>query len=236
MPASVGSLFGQHARLAVRRDLLRPRRVDERLAEQELAGRAIVHVEEAVAVRHHHDLARPAADREIGEHRHLVRVPVVRVVRRVLEVPLQRAGVRIERDERIGVEVGAGPALAVPVGVRVAGAPVKKVQRGIVGAGEPRRRAAALPDVALPGVAARLARRRNRVEAPEALAGLRIVGVDEAAVRELAAGDADDHLVVDDERRAGARRSRPSPSPSRCRRSPCRSSSRARRSARRASP
>src|SRR6185503_20766490 len=113
--------------------------------------------------------------------------PVVRVVWRVLEMPLQRAGIRIQREERIGVEIGARTALAIPVRVRIAGAPVEQVQRRVVGAGEPRRRAAALPDVALPGVAARFARRRNRVEAPQALAALRIVRIDEAAVRELAA-------------------------------------------------
>ena len=39
------------------------------------------------------------------------------------------------------------------------------------------------------------------VEAPRALAGLRVVGVDEAANAVLAAGDADDHLVLDDQRR-----------------------------------
>src|SRR5690348_9543958 len=104
-------------------------------------------------------------------------------------MPLQLARVRIEREERAGVQVVARPALAVPVRVRVADAPIEQVQLRIVGARQPRRAAAALPDLAFPRVAARLAGSGNRVEAPDAIAGRRIVRVEEAAVRELAAGD-----------------------------------------------
>ena len=46
---------------------------------------------------------------------------------------------------------------------------------------------------------------RDGVEAPRALAGLRVVRVDESADAVLGAGDADDHLVLDDERREGHR-------------------------------
>jgi hypothetical protein len=42
------------------------------------------------------------------EHRHLDRVVVVDVVRRELVVPLERAGIRVERDDRVGVEFVAG--------------------------------------------------------------------------------------------------------------------------------
>ena len=61
--------------------------VDERLGDDHLAGDAIERVEEPVAVGEHHDLARLAVDRQVGEHRHLGRVPVVHVVRRELVVP-----------------------------------------------------------------------------------------------------------------------------------------------------
>ena len=70
----------------------------ERLGDDHLAGRAIERVVEAVAVGEHHDLARLSADGEIGEDRHLGRVPVVHVVRRELVVPLELAGVGVERD------------------------------------------------------------------------------------------------------------------------------------------
>jgi hypothetical protein len=47
------------------------------------------------------------------------------------------------------------------------------------------------------------ARTGNRREAPQARAGRRIVGVDEAANPELPAGDAGDDLVLHRQRRAG---------------------------------
>jgi hypothetical protein len=68
-------------------DLLGPRRLDERLGDDHFAGDAIDGVEEAVAVGEHHDLARLAVDRQLAEHRHLRRIPVVHVVRRELIVP-----------------------------------------------------------------------------------------------------------------------------------------------------
>ena len=61
--------------------------------------------------------------------------------------------------------------------------------------------AAALPRVARPRVVAWFTGTGNRVEPPRALAGLRVVGVDESADAVLTARDADDHLVVHDERR-----------------------------------
>ena len=73
--------------------------------------------------------------------------------------------------------------------------------RGIVGAGGPGRRAAVLRGVALPGLGARLAGRRHRVVPPDALAGLDVVGVEEAANAVLAAARSDDREVLDDERR-----------------------------------
>ena len=127
VPFARRPLIGQLDRPAVGADLLRPGLVHERLGVKELAVGAIEHVEEAVAIGHHHDLARLAGDREVGEHRNLVRVPVVRVVRRELEVPLQRAGVGVERDERARVEVVALAIVAVEIGVRIAGAPVDEV-------------------------------------------------------------------------------------------------------------
>ena len=75
-------------RPAVGADLARPGRVGERLAEEQLPGHAVEHVEEAVAIGDHDDLPPLSADRQVGEHRHVIRIPVVRVVRRELVVPL----------------------------------------------------------------------------------------------------------------------------------------------------
>src|SRR5205085_1356420 len=146
-----------------------------------------------------------AADLRVDEHRDLVGVPVVDVVRRELEVPAGLAGVDVDGDERRRVEVVPLARVAVPVRARVAGAPVDQPQRRIVGAGQPRRAAAVHPAVAGPAFAARFAGRWYRPEAPRQFSGLRVVGVEEAADAGLAAADADDHLVVDDQRRGGDR-------------------------------
>ena len=111
---------------AVGADLARPGRRHERLPQQQLAGLAVEHVEEAVAVGDHDHFPRAALPVDVRLHRHVVRVPVVGVVRRELIVPAQPAGVGVERDEGIRVEVVSQPVVAVVVGVRVAGAPVEQ--------------------------------------------------------------------------------------------------------------
>src|SRR6185436_18561910 len=99
--------------------------------------------------------------------------------------------------------VVAEPVGAVHLRPGVARAPIEQVERGIVRTGDPGRRAAALPRVALPGVVARFAVAGDRVEAPRPFSRLGVVGVDETANAVLAAGHADDDLVLHDERRAG---------------------------------
>ncbi len=133
----------------------------------------------------------------------MVGIPVVRVVGRELEMPLARAGRRVERQQRIGVEVVAFAFVAVVVGIRVAGGPVQRIERRIVRTGHPRGAAAAGDRIGAlrPRVAAGFTRRRHRVVAPDARAGGRIVGIDEAARGVFAARDPHDHLVADDERR-----------------------------------
>ena len=183
--------------------LAQVRSLDERLGQQELAGQPIEHVEEAVAIAVEQQLARLAAERGVDEHRRLGRVPVVQVVRRELEVPLQLAGVRIEREDRVRVEVVALALVAVVVGTRIAGRPVEQARFGIVGAGQPGGGAAVLDRLADPRLRAGLAGRGHGPEPPHALAGRGPVRVEESADALVAARDAGDHQIVDDERRAG---------------------------------
>ena len=134
----------QHDRTSVGVELARPRRGGERLAEQQSAGHAVEHVEEAVAVGHHHHLARRAP-------------PIVRSAstgtwfasqscvscgvnwKCHFRVPVSASSA----SERGRVEVVALAVGAVVVGVGIAGAPVERVQLRIVGAGHPRGAAAA---------------------------------------------------------------------------------------------
>src|SRR5581483_72080 len=130
-----------------------------------------------------------------------IRIPVVDVMRRVLEMPLRFARLDVDRHERRGVEVVPDTRVAVPIRTWIAGAPVQQLQLGIVRTGQPRRAAAVDPTVAGPRFAAWLSGRWDRPEAPQLFAGLRVIRVEEAADARFAAADADNHFVVDDERR-----------------------------------
>ena len=209
---------------------------DVGLAEQELAGHAVEHVHEAVAIGPEHRLGRRAAPIDVGEHGHLRRVVVHLVVRRELVVPLQLARVGVEREHAVAVEVVAEPVAAVPVGRRIAGAEEHEVRLGIVGARVPDGGAAFLPRVARPRVVAGLAGPGNRVDAPHFLAGRRVERRDDPADAEVAARGADDDLVLHDDRRHRDRVAlRRAPRPS-CSRAACRSSRRSRAGARRSCP
>ena len=126
----------------------------------------------------------------IGEHGHLHGIVIEIVVRRELEIPFQLAGVGIERDHGIAVEIGALANVAVPVGTGIADAPVGQIQLRIVGAGNPDGSAAVLPGIARPCLMAGLARAGDRVEPPGFFAGRGIVGREKPANAELAAGHA----------------------------------------------
>ena len=182
-----------------------PRLRGELRPAQEGAVGAVEDVIEPVAVGGDDQLARPTVDRRVHEHRNLVGVPVVRVVWRELEVPAERAGRRIQRNQRAAVQVVALAGVAVPVRRRIPDAPVEQVEFRIVGAGQPRRRASSLPALTRPRLVTRLAGSWNGLKAPCPRAGLRVVGIDETADAGLAAADADHDLAVDGERRGGDR-------------------------------
>ena len=120
-----------------------------------------------------------------------------------LEVPLHFAGIGVEGDDALGVEVVAFADVAVEIGGGVAGAPVEEIQLGIVGAGEPGAAAAGFPGVAGPGVVAGFAGAGDGVPAPETFAGVGVIGVEEAVEAMIAGGDAHDDFILDDHGRGG---------------------------------
>ena len=172
---------------------------------QELARFAVEDIVEGVAVGEQDELALLAAHHAFHEHRNLRGVPVVDVVGRELEMPAELAAVRVERQQRIGVQVVAFADFPVPVRAGVAGSPINEVQLRVVGAGDPGRGGAAFPTVPRPSLVAGLAGAGHGPETPGALAALRVVGVEEAAHAVLASGHADDDLVLDGQRRDGYR-------------------------------
>ncbi len=118
-------------------------------------------------------------------------------------MPLDLAGVSIERDGRGRVEVVAGALIAEPGG-GVAGAPVDRVGVGIIVAGHPSGCTTGLPGIRLfPGLAAGLSGCRDGEGLPRGLAGFGVERSDEAAHTELTAGDADEHFALHDQRGHG---------------------------------
>ena len=194
-------------------DARRPGDGDVGLGGDQLAGRAVEHVEEAVLRRLHQHLALRASDLEIGEHDRLHRGVVPVLARRGLVVPGEAAGVGTDREDRRQVQVvaAAGAARDAAPGRAVAGADVEQVELRVVGHRVPRRSAAAdLPPLAGPGLRGGLhlgvLERQRRIaghgeEAPELRAGLRVVRGDVAAHAELRAAVADHHLALHHARR-----------------------------------
>src|SRR6185437_11025927 len=183
-------------------DALGPRQLlDERRRPFELAVGAVHGIADAVAVGVQHQLLAVDVDHDVLGHR----VVIVGVVRRLLEVPLDLAGVGVERQRRIRVEVVAGAEGVVPIRARIADAPVDRVAAWLVGAGDPGRAAAGdfRVVVALPGLDAGLALAGDGVGAPDLLLGVEVGCRDPAADAVFGAGDAGDRHVLDDQRRAG---------------------------------
>ena len=140
---------------------------------------------------------------DVNERGCFLRVVVPDVVRRELEMPLQFSGLRIQRDDRIRVEVVAFAIVAVEIRRRIAGRPIEGVELRIVGACQPRGRSRVRDAASLPRFRSRLAWRRHRPEAPHFFARCLIECGEKAAHAFVTAGRAGNHEVPDDERRAG---------------------------------
>src|SRR5258705_1869337 len=149
------------------------------------------------------DLAAAAVEGRVVQHVDADFVEVPGIVRRVLKVPRQLAGIDVQRDHGVGVEVVTGSRLRIVDWDRVAGAPNGELRRRIAGAGLPEPPAAGLPGVVLvlPGFAAGIARLRHDVPAPELGARSRVERRDPAARLRVAGAIGDNHLAVSGDRR-----------------------------------
>src|SRR5713101_5026248 len=169
-------------------------------AVQIFARSAIEHVQEPVTVRLGERLYFLAAALHLDEKEAGVAVIVPDVVWRKLEMPLEVPAVGIESEHGVGVEIVTVASIAIPVWRGVTSRPEQHVLFGVIRTGDPGRPAAVLPRVARPGFNSFLLSGGDSIATPFALAGLRVVGVNETACAILAAGDADNNLVVDDQR------------------------------------
>src|SRR5712691_12759772 len=118
-------------------------------------------------------------------------------------MPGELAGLDVERNRRIGVEIVAGPRLRVVDRNRIAGAPDRELRCRVVGAGLPEATAAGLPGIGLvlPAFAARIARLRHHVPAPELVAGLGVERGEPAARLRVARAVSDQNLALGGDRR-----------------------------------
>ena len=177
--------------------------VDVLPASEELAVGAIDRVVEPVAREVADDLPASAVDRRVVQHVDADFVEVPRIVRGVLEVPGQRTCVDVHRHHGVRVQIVAGTRLRIVDRHRVARAPDRELRRRIVRAGLPEATAAGLPRVVLvlPGLAARIARLRHDVPAPELLARTRVERRDPSAGLRVAGSVGHDHFAVGGDRR-----------------------------------
>lgn len=135
----------------------------------------------------------------LEQHRLVRRVEIPDVVRQFLGRPLQFAGVGIQRDHRVGVQVVALAFVAEVIRRGIADAPVQGVGFRVVGAGQPAAAAAGIAGVAGPAVRIVL----DGVELPLRRAGVRIERIDLAALRGVAGRRCNDEHIA----RQGRRRS-----------------------------
>src|SRR5262245_57813312 len=141
---------------------------------QELAVEAIEHVVEAVAAGMRNDLAVLAVDLGVDQDVSAGLVVVHVVVRRILVPPQDLAVRRAQRGPAGGEQTVAGTIGRIVGGNWIARAPIGEIGDRIVGTGAVEGAAAGQVGVmaVLPGLAARLTRRRDGIGLPADLASL----------------------------------------------------------------
>src|SRR5262249_55239775 len=143
----------------------------------------------------------PGVDENVGAG--LVIVPVV--VRRVLVPPSDLAAAGVEGDGAVGEEVIAGTECRIIGRNRIARAPVCEIAGRCVSTRAEESAAASLPGIVrtFPGLAAGLARGRDRIRLPFDVTGRGIERGEPAAQATVSAGAPDQDRIPDRQRRRG---------------------------------
>src|SRR5262249_1541827 len=115
--------------------------------------------------------------------------------------PFQLSGVGVERQHRARIEIIAATEVVVVIGPWIAGPPEKSVGLRIVRAVIPGGHPAGLPGISSPASEVRFTGLRDRIKAPETLAGLGVVGIEKSTYTMLAASHSHDQLVLHDQGR-----------------------------------
>ena len=195
---------------------LGPGHLGEGLGREQLAVRAIEHVDKTVLGYLHQQLAEFALDRQVNERQLRGGRVIPLLAGRELEVPHVLARVRPQRHDRGNEQVVAATGAAQPAGPRraVADADVEQIEFRVPGHRVPHRATAApLGETrAAPGFRGHGHRgvfrclggiSRYREETPCKRAGVGVIGRDITAHAHVGAAVADQHLALHDARRTG---------------------------------
>src|SRR6267154_4669660 len=123
-------------------------------------------------------------------------------MRRVLVIAFDLAGIGVESERRVRVEVVAGPVVRDPW-PWIPCAPVSRVCCWVIHPGNPGRSAASFVRLPFPGVATRLVCRRHGISFPDALSGERVKRAYGAPNAELATRVAGDDFAAHRKRSQG---------------------------------
>src|SRR6266404_729965 len=123
-------------------------------------------------------------------------------MRRVLVIAFDLAGIGVESERRVRVEVVAGPVVRDPW-PWIACAPVSRVCCRVIDPGNPGRSAASFVGLSFPGLPTRFLRSGHSVRLPESFSGERVECTYRAPNTNLAAGVAEDDFAVHRKRRQG---------------------------------
>ena len=195
----------------------------EFLRHQKLPGHTVKGIAEAIAVKVEQGFAHLALDLDVDEDHFVDPVIVPFVMGGHLIDPLGHAGIHVAGEDSHRPPVVARALHRVP-GAGVARTVVHQVEIRVIGVPAPSGAAADLPLVTLPCIGARILAHRlaqvgslfrihqdvlvgaHGIGFPDQLAGIDVEGGHVAANAELAARDADEHLVLDHVRGVGAGR------------------------------
>ena len=162
-------------------------RGDRNLVELLLAL-AVEQSEQPILAAHADHLALLAVDGGLEQRAHLAEVGVVHVVGNKLLVPEKLAGLGVERDDRVRVEIGTRPDFAIEVGRGIADRQIDDAGFGVERQRRPQAAAAMLERFrVLPSLGAGLAGIGNEIELPHLLAGLELEGSDPVLGAEIGA-------------------------------------------------
>src|SRR5271169_27512 len=164
---------------------------------------AVQRVIKSVAGEMAQHLAWLTVDRDVVQHLRADFVIIVLVVRCVLKIPDDLAGIGVDRERRIGVQIVARAILGVEHGGRLTRAPIHQICGCIICTGIPEGAAAGLPRVVVvcPGLVTGFTRRRDRVGTPQYLTGFGVDCHQPASPAYISTGSRYDYHVLNDERR-----------------------------------